>query len=265
MAYDVSMTRCLLPYWTAAETNLFLGYPDFRMSLEALRKQGIGLNWREGIHTKPLVPYNADGLKQLELLPAYACPNSDDFLDFFKVRGRVYVDHIAHHDNEVLADLNHPIDLGRRFDTVNETGTLEHLANPWNGIQFMFTHTKVGGVFTISQQIGTKMNHGFYSLEPNLFIELLMYNTPLLGLVHIWGQLGSLEEKNAENTFSSENDGGIPEWFYRQTALPDRRPFNYILVLSKKAEGTLTCPIQRRYTHKNPGQLTAKDYAFYGA
>ena len=259
MAYDAHTLKVLLPFWQRAKTNLFLGYPDFILPLGKVVEM-TGVEMRPGVSTKDRIKsVNPDGSPK-ELQKAFVTPHPDDMLDYLGVRGRTYVDHLAHHDCEVRVDLNEPTDLERTFDGVHETGTIEHVANPWEAIKFMVKHTRVGGVLSFLQMIGKKKNHGFYELQPNFFFDLVSANPGLLNLACLYAIYKEYRNGKLTETEFPCLDGIFPEWLYRQHDT-GAVAVEYVFVFQKLSETPLVFPIQQRYTRKVQA-LTARDYAY---
>lgn len=84
-------------------------------------------------------------------------------VDFAKVTGK-----------EVIADLNHPHDLGK-FDLVIDPGTVEHCFNVGQAILNAANAVKVGGAIMHLSPM-TMMNHGFYNICPTLYHDFYIQN-----------------------------------------------------------------------------------------
>lgn len=246
MAYNVPMLEKVIAYMQAARSNLFLGYPDIIVPIDEARKVFPNATIRPGVLSESW-RMKRDGTP----LPPMRLANSDDLLDQLEVKERMYVDVNAHRECEVYADLNVPTDLGRRWGAVHEMGTLEHLASPWQGVQFMHTHAEVGGFLTILQQIGVKKNHGFFEIQPNFFLDLERANRKLLRLVAGGVQIKKFDEEGTVvERRDSMSETHTPGEFLNQFS-SDFISLTYVLVLKKKAEGLLEMPIQKRYATKH--------------
>lgn len=85
----------------------------------------------------------------------------------------------------ILTDLNYPATLGRIFDVVINNGTSEHIFNQANVFKFIHDHTKIDGVMLHwTPSIGC-VDHGFFNIQPNLFLDLAtanQYEIAFLGL-----------------------------------------------------------------------------------
>ena len=75
---------------------------------------------------------------------------------------------------DVVADLNHPQDLGQ-YDLVIDPGTVEHCFNVGTAILNAANAVKVGGSILQGGPL-SMMNHGFYNLNPTLFYDLYTQN-----------------------------------------------------------------------------------------
>jgi SAM-dependent methyltransferase len=62
------------------------------------------------------------------------------------------------------------------FDMVNNEGTIEHLANPMNGLQVAHELVKVGGVVHHSVPMLGHRKHGLFNATPKLWSELMLAN-----------------------------------------------------------------------------------------
>jgi SAM-dependent methyltransferase len=62
------------------------------------------------------------------------------------------------------------------FDMVNNEGTIEHLANPMNGLQVAHELVKVGGVVRHSVPMLGHRKHGLFNATPKLWSELMIAN-----------------------------------------------------------------------------------------
>jgi hypothetical protein len=73
-----------------------------------------------------------------------------------------------------IADLNHPVDLGRTFDLVTNNGTGEHIFNQAAVFEnaHNLSHKYIVHVLPFTPWI----NHGFYNFNPILFRDLAVAN-----------------------------------------------------------------------------------------
>jgi hypothetical protein len=77
-------------------------------------------------------------------------------------------------------DLNHPIQLNRRFDVVINHGTAEHVFNIGQVFRTVHDHTLPGGLMIHESPFTGWIDHGFYSLHPTLFYDLADFNQYLV-------------------------------------------------------------------------------------
>jgi hypothetical protein len=84
------------------------------------------------------------------------------------------VDAISHDGREVVADLNHPQDLGQ-FDLVLDAGTTEHCFNVGQAIINAANAVKVDGLILHTNPVSMG-NHGFYNFNPTLFVDFYRVN-----------------------------------------------------------------------------------------
>lgn len=73
-------------------------------------------------------------------------------------------------------DLNFPQDLGRGFEVTVNNGTAEHIFNIGQFFKTMHDHTKVGGLMIHEAPFTGWFNHGFYNVQPTLFVDLVATN-----------------------------------------------------------------------------------------
>ena len=73
-------------------------------------------------------------------------------------------------------DLNHPVDLGRQFDTVINNGTAAHVFNIAQVFRTIHEHTAPGGLMLHEAPFTGWVDHGFYALQPTLFFDLAEFN-----------------------------------------------------------------------------------------
>ena len=71
-----------------------------------------------------------------------------------------------------VADLNEPFDLGKKFDLVLDSGTLEHLYDVAAGFRNAINHCRVGGRIIHASPSNSDCGHGFYQFSPELMFSL---------------------------------------------------------------------------------------------
>lgn len=94
-----------------------------------------------------------------------------------------------------IADLNFPVDLGRTFDLVTNSGTGEHIFNQYAVFKNAhdLSHKYMLHVLPFSPWI----NHGFFNYNPILFRDLAFANsyTSMVCIGDRWGKMITLEPK----------------------------------------------------------------------
>ena len=80
-------------------------------------------------------------------------------------------------------DLSQPIDLGKQFDVVVNSGTLEHVANDTEGFRTAHNHCAVGGLMIHEAPFTGWVDHGFRNYQPTWFYSLADFNKYELVLV----------------------------------------------------------------------------------
>jgi len=71
-----------------------------------------------------------------------------------------------------VADLNEPIALNVRYDTIVDCGTLEHVFNVAQALKNVINLCKVGGQIIHIVPCNNFSNHGFWQFSPELFFAL---------------------------------------------------------------------------------------------
>lgn len=115
------------------------------------------------------------------LLSRYCLPETQasEFAEpFLKALGAKEVRAIDYSDYEgaeIIHDLNNPVppDLREQFDTVFDTGSLEHVFNFPVSIKNCMDMVKVGGHLTLFFPMNNFCGHGFYQFSPELFFRTL--------------------------------------------------------------------------------------------
>ncbi len=87
-------------------------------------------------------------------------------------------DSIDHLDRSatITGDLNYPLKLSNKFDIVTDFGTMEHCFNIESFLRNMHEATAVNGVMLHVVPTALGYNHGFYSFNSVLFLELANSN-----------------------------------------------------------------------------------------
>ena len=96
------------------------------------------------------------------------------YLALFGTTDVVAID--AHGPSSLKHDLNEPINLGRKFTTVINHGTAEHVFDIAQVFRTMHNHCDTGGLMIHEAPFTGWVDHGFYSLQPTLFWDLAAAN-----------------------------------------------------------------------------------------
>jgi hypothetical protein len=73
-------------------------------------------------------------------------------------------------------DLNHPVKLDRKFDVSINHGTAEHVFDVAQVFRTMHDYTVPGGTMIHGSPFTGWIEHGFYTFQPTLFVDLAQFN-----------------------------------------------------------------------------------------
>jgi SAM-dependent methyltransferase len=73
-------------------------------------------------------------------------------------------------------DLNHPVELGRRFDIVIDSGTAEHVFNVAQFFRTCHEVTAPGGLMLHNNPFRGWLEHGFYNFNPTFYWDVAVAN-----------------------------------------------------------------------------------------
>jgi hypothetical protein len=73
-------------------------------------------------------------------------------------------------------DLNHPVDLGERFDMVIDIGTAEHVFDVCQFFRTCHDLTRPGGLMIHCNPFRGWLDHGFYNFNPTFYWDLAAAN-----------------------------------------------------------------------------------------
>jgi hypothetical protein len=73
-------------------------------------------------------------------------------------------------------DLNKRVRIGRRFQVVTNFGTAEHVFNVGTAFRSIHDLLEVGGVAIHSMPVFAFINHGYYNVHPNVFVDIARVN-----------------------------------------------------------------------------------------
>jgi 2-polyprenyl-3-methyl-5-hydroxy-6-metoxy-1,4-benzoquinol methylase len=137
---------------------LSLGYPDIDATPEQI---------------KHLFGYTPTKFRDLRDWHGVVSPDTEELFEHLPATLTV-VDYIKERGIEIIADLNEPHEFGK-FDLVIDPGTLEHCFNIGQAFFNAANAVAVGGrIFHLSPM--TMLNHGFYNLNPTLFVDFYGQN-----------------------------------------------------------------------------------------
>lgn len=91
-------------------------------------------------------------------------PNSMTAVDFHGTEGSLKL------------DLNHPIELPKRYHAVFDLGTAEHVFNIAQVMKTIHDYTLPGGLMIHGLPFTGWFDHGFYNLQPTFFWDLALAN-----------------------------------------------------------------------------------------
>ena len=144
---------------------LSLGYPNFLLNAKGCEK-GFGVTPMKFIDPPSTIRMKGEA-KGRQLVETRS---------LFSQLGATLtcVDAVAHEGVDIVADLNYPQQLGE-FDLVIDAGTIEHCFNIGQAIINASNAVKVGGTILHTSPM-TMVNHGFYNLNPTLFMDYYKAN-----------------------------------------------------------------------------------------
>lgn len=109
-------------------------------------------------------------------------------------------------------DLNAPLELDRQFDCVVNHGTAEHVFNIARVFVSMHEATKPGGLMIHEAPFTGWIDHGFYCLQPTLFLDVARANGYTVKVLAIEVLNQSIEPiKSREELHALAKDGKIPD------------------------------------------------------
>jgi hypothetical protein len=73
-------------------------------------------------------------------------------------------------------NLNQPIDLADQYDVTINNGTAEHIFNIGQFFRTVHERTRPGGLMVHDVPFTGWVDHGFYTLQPTLFVDVAMAN-----------------------------------------------------------------------------------------
>jgi SAM-dependent methyltransferase len=103
------------------------------------------------------------------------CPDFSDHAGFFRNLGFRDVSAVDISDYEganYVGDLNDPelaAQIGRQFDLVYDSGTIEHIFNIPTALRTISRLTRLGGICVHATPANGFLDHGFWQVSPDLF------------------------------------------------------------------------------------------------
>jgi SAM-dependent methyltransferase len=100
---------------------------------------------------------------------------AESFLSFLGAAEVDSLDYSPYEGANILHDMNLPLgeEWNESFDTVLESGSLEHIFNFPVAISNCMRMVKAGGIFLIITPVNNIMGHGFYQFSPEVFYRVL--------------------------------------------------------------------------------------------
>jgi SAM-dependent methyltransferase len=163
-------------------------------------------------------------------------------------------------------DLNHPVDIPERFDTITNFGTAEHIFNIAEVFRSMHVLLRKGGVQLHGMPAFGDVNHGFYNIHPTLYFDIASANGYIIEDIRYFDDV---TRRTIEHTDRFEDDFDLDTLPIGRAQLeahaslgaeidrnliaiqkqrPDAVPRDYAFVAMRKVlEQPFRIPIQRLY------------------
>ena len=144
-------------------------------------------------------------------------------------------------------DLNHPVDIPERFDTIANFGTGEHIFNVSEVFRSMHVLLREGGVQLHIMPVFGDVNHGFYNIHPTVYLDVAKANDYVVEDIRY---IDEINRRTDEHTLRFEDDVDFE-------ALPIGRA-------QLESHLTLGAEVERNFlaNQKRAPGVVAKDYAF---
>lgn len=145
-----------------------LGYPDILLPLEFIERE-FGLT---GLEPHP----DSTNITKFHGRGEFVVPTGESFFKSLGAELSV-LDIKAWRGDEIIVDLNHPIDLAKiePFDLLIDNGTTEHCFNvPQAMVNYLYLVKPEG--YIIHWNPSNMMNHGFYNFSPTFFWDWYEHN-----------------------------------------------------------------------------------------
>lgn len=159
MALSLSQTEAVRRLIRPGMKVSSLGYPDIIAPIEM-----AGLEYRS----------DSDAICMRHGLQLHPIPDAHSFFKLLGAELDVY-DIVQERGSEILCDLNRPMVPRGTYDIVLDVGTAEHCFNIGRAMINMASMVKEGG-WIIHENPANWGNHGFYNLNPTLFVDFYDQN-----------------------------------------------------------------------------------------
>jgi hypothetical protein len=144
-------------------------------------------------------------------------------------------------------DLNYPVDISERFDTIANFGTGEHIFNISEVFRSMHALLRVGGVQLHIMPAFGDVNHGFYNVHPTVYLDVAKANDYVVEDIRY---IDEIDRRTKEHALRFEDDVDFQ-------ALPiGRTQLESPLTLGAEVDKNLIA------IRKRTPDAAAKDYAF---
>jgi len=142
-----------------------LGPQDIQLEQDILRQAMLSI-----------APENLDSLLGAMYSEGHIAPNAQ--VPFYSLFGLGPYESIDNDDPRAThrLDLNQPVRGLSEFDVVTNYGTTEHVFNIGEAFRSIHNLTRPGGISLHCVPSFAFINHGFYSVNPNVFVEMARAN-----------------------------------------------------------------------------------------
>lgn len=145
-----------------------MGYPDVIAPMEML-SHFLGEKVKDIKYREDSLQICArHGLRPREI------PDAESLFSLFGCALDVY-DIVQERGNEILCDLNQPMQAFGTYDIVLDVGTVEHCFNVAQAVKNMAGLLREGGII-IHENPFLAGNHGFYGLNPTWYVDFYETN-----------------------------------------------------------------------------------------
>lgn len=163
-------------------------------------------------------------------------------------------------------DLNYPVDIPERFDTIANFGTGEHIFNIAEVFRSIHGLLREGGVQLHAMPAAGAVNHGFYNIHPTVYLDVAKANDYIVEDIRYIDEIDRRTNEHAlrftddvdfealpigraqlesHHTLGEEVDKNI---IAIQRRTPDVAVKDYVFVAMRKVrEQSFQIPIQRLY------------------